>query len=269
MDQAGFLGTGASLKSDLSLMAYLLLIIPAMLTGFVFARRKMFVPHHKLMMTSIIIVNWVIIFFLMAVSYREGVSPYLGVAFSDPRVALPTIHLVTGAVAQILGTYLVLRMWFEKVLPKWIMVRNIKTYMRFTLALWLITAALGIIIYAAWYVRPAQAGNAPAPASTPEVSGTPELNPGSTEEAFSAPLSTQEAISEPLSTESVQPPCPTPEVTDSGDATPEAGVPAGGLPANVVPAATEEPCLTPVATEDISPVETEEADSGSSTETSD
>jgi uncharacterized membrane protein YozB (DUF420 family) len=184
MDGPGFLGTGATLKSDLSLLAYVVLIVPAMLVGFAFARRKMFVPHHKLIMTAIIIINWVIIFFLMATSYREGVLPYVESSFSDPRVSIPTIHLVTGAIAQILGTYLVFRMWFEKRLPKWIMVRNIKTYMRFTLALWLVTAALGVIIYASFYVGSSQAGDAPAPAVTPDVTpdATPDVTPDATPE---------------------------------------------------------------------------------------
>ena len=42
--QPGLLGTGASLLADLTLLAYLLLIVPGMLAGFVFARRKHFEP---------------------------------------------------------------------------------------------------------------------------------------------------------------------------------------------------------------------------------
>jgi uncharacterized membrane protein YozB (DUF420 family) len=284
MDAPGFLGTGATLKSDLSLLAYLLLIVPAMLTGFVFARRKMFVPHHKLTMTAIIIVNWVIIFFLMAVSYREGVIPYLDDAPGDPRVALPMIHLVTGAVAQFLGTYLVLRMWFEKVLPKWIMVRKIKTYMRFTLALWLITAALGVMIYATWYVRPVRAGDAPAPVTTPDV--TPEAEAETAASLINAPVQTEEVSNPteepcptgipdsdateepcipPVATEEILPlatedPCPqeTPEINGTEEILATEEVDADATAEPTPPAATEEPCLYPLATEDLRPVATED-----------
>lgn len=183
--QPGFLGTGASLASDISLLSYILLIVPSMLVGFVFARRKLFEPHHKLTMTTIVIVNWFIIFWLMANSYRDGVLPYLNAAnLGEPSIILPTIHLITGAIAQLLGTYLVIRMWFEKVLPKWVMVKKIKIYMRFTLALWLLTATLGITIYLTWYVRPIRAETIlNPPATTPdvvqtqEVVQTPEMTP--------------------------------------------------------------------------------------------
>jgi hypothetical protein len=249
MDAPGFLGTGASLKSDLSLLAYVLLIVPVMLVGFFFARRKMFVPHHKLIMTLLIIVNWVIIFALMAISYREGVIPYLDAAFGDPRVALPTIHLVTGLTAQLLGTYLVLRMWLEHILPKWLMVRRIKTYMRFTLALWLVTASLGVIIYATWYVRPVRAENSIPPASTPEVKGTAELSPASTAEL--APVKTEDF--HPLAT---QEPCPqaTSEL-NSDDTTP---TPCPIATEEISPARTQ--AVRPIATEDVRPVRTGEID---------
>ncbi len=179
-DAAGFLGTGASLASDLTLLAYLLFLLPGMLLGFYFARRKKFSPHHKLVMTTVVIINWILIGFLMLVSYREGVIPFLSAEFvADPRVALPIVHGVIGFAAQVLATYLALRMWFEKVLPSFVMVRNIKVYMRFTLAMWIITAVLGVAIYAVWYAVPTQAadGDLP-PAATPELA----LAPGATEE---------------------------------------------------------------------------------------
>jgi uncharacterized membrane protein YozB (DUF420 family) len=188
LDQPGFLGTGASLASDLSLLAYIVLIVPAMLVGFFFARRKMFEPHHKLTMTTITLVNWVIIFFLMAVRYSQAVQ----FAPGDPTLIIPTIHLAFGATAQLLATYLVIRMWFEKQLPAWLKVRRIKRYMRTTLALWLITAALGIGTYVSWYVVSAGAGGTGEPVATPEVTpaATEDAAPQATED--SAPAATPE-----------------------------------------------------------------------------
>ena len=120
----GFLGTEAGLSSDLNLLAYILLIVPVMLAGFVFARRKQFRPHHMLVMTTITLVNWVIILLLMAGRYADSVAPHLKEGLGEPARLVPSIHLVFGAAAQVLATYLVILMWtektrFERILPAW------------------------------------------------------------------------------------------------------------------------------------------------------
>lgn len=201
MNEPGFLGTAAPLSRDLTLMAYIVLLVPSMLVGYVFARRRMFVPYHKFTMTGIMLLNWVLITLVMFVSYRDGVAPNLPDGLNDAFFLLPTIHFTTGAVAQILATYLVFRMWFEKVLPQWVMVKNIKLYMRTTLVLWLLTAVLGAGIYYVWYVQPVsadaeteispEATEAPAATEAPDATEAPESpaatpdSPAATEEAGS------------------------------------------------------------------------------------
>lgn len=178
----GFLGTGgsdANLISDLNLLAYVVLIVPAILVGFVFARRKMFRPYHKITMTTITLVNWVIIVFLMAVRYSNWVAPYLQYGVNEPARLLPSIHLVTGALAQILATYLVILMWTERtrfafILPNALRITNIKIFMRLTLTLWLVTAGLGILTYLTWYPPAATAEESNVPISTEEPEITPE-----------------------------------------------------------------------------------------------
>ena len=130
--------------SDMVFLAYVLLIVPAMIVGFVFARRKMFVPYHKFTMTTITIVNWLLIIFVMAVSYKNYVLPSVPAKLGDLGILVPTIHLVPGLIAQLLATYLVIRMWFENQLPEWFKVKNFKFFMRTTLALWLLTFLIGI-----------------------------------------------------------------------------------------------------------------------------
>jgi uncharacterized membrane protein YozB (DUF420 family) len=181
--QPGFLGTNASMLADLTLLAYVLLLAPAMLVGFYFARRKWFEPYHKMTMTTITLVNWVLIFALMIGSYSAGVLPRLGENVSNPRYLLPTLHLITGALAQFTATYLVIRMWFENQLPDWFKVENIKRPMRFTLAAWLVTVLLGVGIYVTWYVgQPVVAQDAPI--ATHEAIATDEAEPlEGTEEA--------------------------------------------------------------------------------------
>jgi uncharacterized membrane protein YozB (DUF420 family) len=186
MNQPGFLGSSASAASDVSLIAYILFIIPMMLIGFMFARRKMFEPHHKLVMTFITLFNWVVIIYLMLTSYREGVLPNLPQNLADPRVALPTIHLVTGALGQFTATYLVIRMWFERQLPSALKVIFIKRYMRFTLSMWLVTAVLGVLIYVIWYTNL-------LPASGVLPAG---VSPNATQDVVPAPAVTEPFIGE-------------------------------------------------------------------------
>lgn len=176
---AGFLGTNADLVADITLLAYILLIIPGMLAGWFFARRKMYEPAHKYTMTLIMMINWVLIIFIMGVSYSRGVAPSMPAGIPQPVNLFPTIHLITGAIAQLMATYLVLRMWFEDVLPAALKVKRIKRYMRFTLAMWLTTALLGIVIYLFWYVLPSSGGSDGGdPAATPDLDAlvTPDLD---------------------------------------------------------------------------------------------
>lgn len=183
--QPGFLGTGASLMSDLTLLAYVLLIAPAMLVGYVFARRRMHRPHHKWAMNIITLVNWVLILYLMVFSYLRGVAPGLG-QFTQPAIFLPTVHLVFGAAAQLLATYTVIRMWREdtqvaaakrrgetNLQQYWY--KSAKPVMRATLGLWLLTVVFGVVTYFSFYTaRPG------SPTTPPEV--TPEATPAMTPE---------------------------------------------------------------------------------------
>jgi plastocyanin len=142
------------------------MIVPAMIVGFIFARRKMFVPYHKLTMTTITIVNWILIIGVMIVTYSRDIEPQLPQNIGLPSVLIPTLHLIPGAIAQLLATYLVIRMWFENQLPGWFKVNNIKLFMRTTLALWLTTVVLGVLTWAVVN----KGFLAPAPAAVPTAS---------------------------------------------------------------------------------------------------
>lgn len=178
----GFLGTGATLASDVSLLLYIVLLVPLMLIGWTFARRHLFVPHHKYVMTSITLINWIIIAYLMATTYFKtdgyGVAPYIPARLNEPPYLLPTLHLITGGAAQLIATILVIRMWFEKSLPAALRFEPIKPWMRLTLALWLVTAALGVGIY--FYSLPRLRPLTTESNSTPTTNGNPNATPNAT-----------------------------------------------------------------------------------------
>ena len=149
--QSGFLGTEASFASDMTLVAFVLLIVPAMIAGFVLARRREFF-YHQMVMTVIVIFNWVLIFFVMVVGYVHDVAPNVPAHLDRTAVWLPTVHLVIGGIAQLLATYLVLQMWFGPNMRFHLM--PFKRWMRLTFVLWLITAAMGVGIYINYFGLP-------------------------------------------------------------------------------------------------------------------
>ncbi len=223
LEPHGFLGTGASLLADITLLAYLILIIPAMIVGFGFARRKLFRPYHKVTMTAITVVNWVLIIFLMLFAYRFDVADNIGPHTGNTRYLLPTIHGIIGLVAQLLATYVLFRMYREDIQVARAKARgekdtskywftSAKPIMRLTLTLWLITSVLGVFNYLIRYdIIPTYQLSAKvvAPAATPEAFAAPLSTP-----EVGAPISTAEVtVQAPVSTEAAtaQPPAKTPE----------------------------------------------------------
>jgi hypothetical protein len=240
-DMPGFLGTSAHLLADITLMAYILLLLPLMVVGYMYARRKMFEPAHKYVMTTVVVVNWVLIGGVMIASYASGVAPGVPAALGDVRVWLPTVHLVIGGLAQLLGTYLALRMWLEKQLPAALKVRNIKLYMRITLGGWVTAAALGIVLYVIWYAAPTPAAeDLPPPVATEEAGILPE----ETEEPSITVDETEEALSDPESNE-------TDEALISSDETEEAPPEPEATAEPIVVDETEEAVPEPETTEEV------------------
>lgn len=261
--------------SDWVLLAYIFLLVPLMLIGFGFARRKLFVPHHKLTMTTITIVNWILILTVMVVTYDRAVAPGVPQDLKYSMIFIPTLHALFGITAQVLATYLVIRMWFENQLPARLKVQNIKIYMRTTLALWLLTALFGLTTWAVFNrdflsSRPAEAaplGTAEAaPARTKDATSavpvkTLEATPAATKAVTLAPATTSAATS--AVTPAVTP-AATKAATQSLLATPattkEAAAPVKTIEAtpaptqDIAPARTKE--AAPAETQDTAPVQT-------------
>lgn len=186
LEPPGFLGTGASLLADLTLLLYILLLVPGMLAGWWFARRNQHRPQHRNVMIGITLVNWVLIVTLMIVAYRFDVAPNFPEQPGAPRYLLPVLHAVLGVPAQLLATYVVIGMIREDVQVArakrrgesgaalrryWF--KHAKIIMRVTLGLWLATAALGVVSYAVRYevFGASASGDAPVPVATPELTG--------------------------------------------------------------------------------------------------
>ena len=154
----GFLGTNASFYADVNLVVQILMGA-ALLLGFYLARQKRF-RAHRYCQTSVVVLNLVLIAGLMVPSFRKQASP------RDLYHAVALVHGLLGAVAELLGIYIVL-VAGTNVLPPALKFDDYKPWMRTTLALWWTVIAIGVGTYAVWY-RP----HAHAAAATPAGKAT-------------------------------------------------------------------------------------------------
>ncbi|MBI5931474.1 MAG: hypothetical protein HY862_19350 [Chloroflexi bacterium] len=115
----------------------------ALLFGASFAVRKDFTSHRNTM-TFLVLLNW----FSIVGRMTPNVQGYLDA--TEPagfeKIAI-MIHAIGATLVMISATYLIIRMWFEKKLPSWFLVKNFKLQMRATLLIWLLIIALGTFMY--------------------------------------------------------------------------------------------------------------------------
>jgi len=141
----GFLGTSASLWSDLSLVLSLALGTVAAFGG-MRAHQKRFSTHCPLMAVAALL-NWGVILVVMIPRWI-GVVSGTETLVTGTLAGVPVFHGVLGGVTQLLMTYTVTRMyWIERLPPErplWLM--------RTTLVLWLLTLIGGIGVYVVSYV---------------------------------------------------------------------------------------------------------------------
>jgi hypothetical protein len=141
----GFLGTSASLWSDLTLVLTLLFGGMAAFGG-IRAHQKRFSTHCPVMAVAALL-NWLPVLLLMIPTWI-GVVGGTETLATGPFSFAPVFHGVLGGLAQLLMTYTVIRMYWLKQLPPaqpiWLM--------RTTLGLWLLTLIGGIAVYTVSYV---------------------------------------------------------------------------------------------------------------------
>jgi uncharacterized membrane protein YozB (DUF420 family) len=140
----GFLGTTASLWSDLSLVLTWVLLLVASF-GAIQAHRRRFSTHCPVMAVAAFL-NWLPVLVVMIpqwIGVVTGAETLAGGAFAN----VPLFHGILGAVTQVLMTYTVTRMyWVEGLPPKkplWLM--------RITLTLWSLTVIGGTAVYVVSY----------------------------------------------------------------------------------------------------------------------
>jgi len=120
-----------------------------LVVGFIVVRLGR-VRAHRILQSSIILVNIPIVLYGMVPYYLQNVAPYLTSQLSQPIVLVPTIMLVAGATAELLGVYILLVAGTDW-LPERFRFRRYKLWMRTELALWWGVVITGLTTYWLFY----------------------------------------------------------------------------------------------------------------------
>jgi uncharacterized membrane protein YozB (DUF420 family) len=121
----------------------------ALLFGMLLARRRHF-RAHKYCQSAVLLLNLPLIAFIMFPSFRDNVQPQLPGSLGDRFYAVATVHAVIGAIAQVLGLYIIL-VAGTKLVPRRLRFRRYKPWMRTELVLWWIVILAGVGVYSVWY----------------------------------------------------------------------------------------------------------------------
>jgi plastocyanin len=148
--EAGFLGTGATLGSDLTLIAQVLLYI-TLCVGIVAQMRRAYKWHDRLQTTVVVANFFFIIFIMMSAFAEQRVASTLPQRPRDPYYLSAAVHGSVGLIAQGLATYALLA--GHKILPR--RIGRLRYWMWATFFFWTAAFALGITTYYTWYVRQA------------------------------------------------------------------------------------------------------------------
>jgi uncharacterized membrane protein YozB (DUF420 family) len=144
----GFLGTQAGFGADLNLLIQVAMGI-ALIVGAFLARRKRY-SAHGVCQATVLALNLVLISSVMWPAFQLQVLPVLPKHLGKRYYAIATIHGVLGAMAELLGLYIVL-VAGTKLLPQKWRFRRWKLWMRIELALWLFVLLTGVGTYFIWY----------------------------------------------------------------------------------------------------------------------
>jgi plastocyanin/uncharacterized membrane protein YozB (DUF420 family) len=144
----GLFGANATATADFNLVAHIIMGL-ALIGGFFLARARK-IRWHKYCQATVMLLNIPLILVIMFPSFHTNVQPGLPGHLGDKYYAIATVHAVVGAVAQLLGLWIVL-VAGTTLVPRKYRFRKYKRWMRTELGLWLLVLSIGIALYIIWY----------------------------------------------------------------------------------------------------------------------
>jgi uncharacterized membrane protein YozB (DUF420 family) len=145
-----FLGTGAGLKANFNLVSQLAMGA-ALIGGGLLARAKRYTAH-GICQSAVLLLNLILIAGVMWPSFYGQVLPVLPRHIADSYYGAATAHGILGAIAEMLGLYIVLAVGTD-ILPSRLRIRRLRLWMRIELALWWLVLITGVLTYHVWYAE--------------------------------------------------------------------------------------------------------------------
>ena len=147
----GFLATWASFSADLNLLVQVAMGL-ALLGGAFLARAKRYTAH-GICQAAVLILNLPMIALVMWPSLNARVLPKLSTHSWKPTYVIATVHGALGAIAELLGLYILLVAGTD-FLPRSWRFQRWELWMRIELLLWWIVLLSGLGTYYIWYAAP-------------------------------------------------------------------------------------------------------------------
>jgi uncharacterized membrane protein YozB (DUF420 family) len=144
----GFLGAGAPLYSDLSLL--LILLAAGLFTcGWRLAARRQY-ESHRWVQTAAATLNALVVLSVMIASFVKHILPGVPGKLLEGSYGVTTVHAMVGAIGLILGIFVVVRA--NRRIPKRLPFKNVRQTMRVSYALYMASTFLGVLVYVAAFV---------------------------------------------------------------------------------------------------------------------
>ena len=144
----GFFRAGAGLKANFNLVSQLAMGV-ALIAGAVLARAKRYTAH-GICQSAVLLLNLIMIALVMWPSFYGQVLPALPKHLTDGYYGAATAHGILGAIAEMLGLYIVLAVGTDT-LPHRVRIIRLKLWMRIELILWWLVIVTGVLTYYVWY----------------------------------------------------------------------------------------------------------------------
>jgi uncharacterized membrane protein YozB (DUF420 family) len=143
----GFLRTGAGLKANFNLVSQLAMGA-ALIGGGLLARAKRYTAH-GICQSAVLLLNLIMIAVVMWPSFYGQVLPALPKHLADRYYGVATAHGILGAIAELLGLYIVLAVGTD-ILPGRLRISRLRRWMRIELVLWWVVIVTGVLTYYVW-----------------------------------------------------------------------------------------------------------------------
>ncbi|MGA9723818.1 MAG: hypothetical protein WBQ86_15275 [Candidatus Binatus sp.] len=145
-----FLRAGAGFKANFNLVSQVAMGV-ALIGGALLARAKRYTAH-GICQAAVLLLNLIMIAFIMWPSFYGQVLPALPKHVTDRYYGAATAHGILGAVAELLGLYIVLAVG-TNILPRRVRISRWKLWMRIELVLWWVLIVTGVLTYYVWYAE--------------------------------------------------------------------------------------------------------------------